>query len=220
MTTTKPTYRAFLKAGDKVTLHAAYDVKKASWYESMGINFVWWTRGRTADAVDPFAGALDTGGVITHGHLAENDNHGGRSVTLPDARSLLSARGAHAAGALVQIKNFVYARGDLGLDGNAQRPPVIKAGQALKFKSLDAGEKIYHTITACKAPCNKNTGIAYPLANGPVDFDSGELGYGPLGNTPTANRDTWSTPKNLQAGTYTYFCRVHPFMRGAFRVKQ
>jgi hypothetical protein len=29
---------------------------------------------------------------------------------------------------------------------------------------------------------------------------------------------TWKTPKSLSPGTYTYFCRVHPFMRGAFRV--
>jgi plastocyanin len=28
----------------------------------------------------------------------------------------------------------------------------------------------------------------------------------------------WKTPKNLKVGTYAYFCRVHPFMRGAFRV--
>jgi plastocyanin len=46
-------------------------------------------------------------------------------------------------------------------------------------------------------------------------FDSGELGdKGP----PTAGRLTWSTPSDLPDGTYTYFCRIHPFMRGAFRV--
>ena len=28
----------------------------------------------------------------------------------------------------------------------------------------------------------------------------------------------YKTPKNLTPGTYAYFCRVHPFMRGAFRV--
>jgi len=28
----------------------------------------------------------------------------------------------------------------------------------------------------------------------------------------------FKTPKNLTPGTYAYFCRVHPFMRGAFRV--
>jgi plastocyanin len=30
---------------------------------------------------------------------------------------------------------------------------------------------------------------------------------------------TWKTPRDLGPGTYTYFCRVHPFMRGAFRVR-
>jgi hypothetical protein len=29
---------------------------------------------------------------------------------------------------------------------------------------------------------------------------------------------TWQTPRNLAPGTYTYFCRIHPFMRGSFRV--
>jgi plastocyanin len=82
----------------------------------------------------------------------------------------------------------------------------------------------YHTITACKQPCDRTTGIAYPIANGNVQFDSGELGYGPdvpaLGGkfTPAAQRNTWKTPKSLGSGTYTYFCRIHPFMRGAFRV--
>jgi plastocyanin len=28
----------------------------------------------------------------------------------------------------------------------------------------------------------------------------------------------WSTPANLPPGTYTFFCRIHPFMRGVFRV--
>ena len=53
-----------------------------------------------------------------------------------------------------------------------------------------------------------------------VDFDSGELGFGPRFATAAANRDTYKTPKNLKSGTYTYFCRVHPFMRGSFRVKR
>ena len=77
-------------------------------------------------------------------------------------------------------------------------------------------DSAYHTITACKAPCTGTTGIAYPLANAKVQFDSGELGFGP--RHPAANRNTWSTPKRLKAGTYTYFCRIHPFMRGSFRV--
>jgi plastocyanin len=101
---------------------------------------------------------------------------------------------------------------------------VVKAGQALTFTNLDATtaigaqESAYHTITACKAPCTATTGIAYPLADAKVQFDSGELGFGPPGFTPAANRNVWSTPKRLNPGTYTYFCRIHPYMRGSFRV--
>ena len=92
-------------------------------------------------------------------------------------------------------------------------------GGSLTFVNRDAARTIFHTITACRAPCNRTTGVAYPLADGPVDFDSGELGFGPQGFTAAANRDTWSTPATLDPGTYTYFCRIHPFMRGSFRVK-
>ncbi|HYY74063.1 MAG TPA: hypothetical protein VE662_04510, partial [Solirubrobacterales bacterium] len=100
-------------------------------------------------------------------------------------------------------------------------PPKVQAGQTLTFQNFDAdpAENVFHTITACKAPCNRSTGIAYPLADGPSTFDSGQLGFNYAGfNAPAADRDTWTTPSNLPPGTYTYFCRVHPFMRGSFRV--
>ena len=51
-----------------------------------------------------------------------------------------------------------------------------------------------------------------------MQFDSAELGYGPPGFTAAANRHKWKTPKRLRPATYTYFCRIHPFMRGSFRV--
>ena len=118
------------------------------------------------------------------------------------------------------ITDFLYGQGDLLRGGAASRPPQIAPGAEADVPQPRRGAKtIYHTITACRAPCNRTTGIAYPLADGPVDFDSGELGFGPQGFTAAANRDTWSTPTTLGAGTYTYFCRVHPFMRGGFRVK-
>jgi hypothetical protein len=55
------------------------------------------------------------------------------------------------------------------------------------------------------------------LSNGTaagVAFDSGELGAG----TPGVGRLTWSTPTTLPPGTYTFFCRIHPWMRGVFRI--
>ncbi len=105
--------------------------------------------------------------------------------------------------------------------GSGAYPPTIQAGQSLTFKNLDSTQdkNIFHTLTDCKAPCNRDTGIAYPVANGPRTFDSGQLGFNYAGfNAPAVDRDTWTTPKNLPPGTYSYFCRVHPFMRGSFRV--
>jgi plastocyanin len=95
-------------------------------------------------------------------------------------------------------------------------PTVVKGG-SITFENLDAplGNGIWHTITACKAPCNQGTGIAFPLADGSIDFDSGQLG---VAGPPTAGRLTWTTPADLPAGVYTYFCRIHPFMRGGFEV--
>jgi plastocyanin len=229
MTATKPSWRVGLKAGDTLNTTATYDTRKASWYESMGIMVVFYADGIVGGAKDPFTQRVDTRGLVTHGHLAENDNHGGDPLSgLPDARDLLDG----TTPTNVDIKGYIYGKGDLSLTGTNGRPPVVRAGGSLKFTNLDATKAMtpsasaYHTITACKAPCSATTGIAYPLANADVQFDSGELGYGPnlpiagFGGkfTPAANRNTWKTPKSLSAGTYTYFCRIHPFMRGAFRV--
>ena len=225
MTASKPGWKIALKAGDKVRIHVTYDTRRASWYESMGIMDTFYADGIQPGAIDPFEQQPDITGQLTHGHLPENDNHGGDPErSLPDARRLLSG----APTTKIAIRNYVYGRGDFQLTGKKGRPPVVRRGRSITFTNYDATASIspeqsaYHTITSCKAPCTGATGIAYPLANAKIQFDSGELGYGPnlLGQkfTPAANRDTWRTPKNLPVGTYTYFCRIHPFMRGSFRV--
>jgi plastocyanin len=187
----------------------------------MGIMVLWYADGIKPGAKDPFKSKIDWHGYLTHGHLAENNHHGGKArPSLGDARK--DANGAAADN--IFIKGFVYGLGDFALPGRKGLPPTVKAGQSITFTNLDATrtigpqESAYHTITACKAPCTGTTGIAYPLANGKVQFDSGELGYGPPGFTPAENNNVWKTPKGLKAGTYTYFCRIHPFMRGSFRV--
>ena len=62
-------------------------------------------------------------------------------------------------------------------------------------------------------------GIAYPIADGEFQFDSGQLGnLNGNASPPTVGRTSWTTPKNLPVGTHTFFCRIHPLMRGAIRV--
>jgi plastocyanin len=214
MTATTPKWRVKVRRGDLLSVSATYDSKRASWYESMGIDPVAYAP-RAGGGVDPFSGTLDKRGRITHGHLRENRNHGGEPSGLADPRKLAAAP---APTAPLAITDFLYGQGDLLSTGARARPPTVPPGGSLTFVNQDAARTIFHTITACRAPCNRTTGIAYPLADGPVDFDSGELGFGPQGFTPAANRDTWSTPASLGPGTYTYFCRIHPFMRGSFRV--
>ncbi len=213
MTATPPDWRVAVRAGDTLRTTATYDTTRASWYESMGIMVVWAAEAPASGdaAPDPFVTPADRPGVLTHGHLPENDNHGAR----PDASyvdaALLPSRPATAS---IGIDGFVYAQGDLQ---HADAVPTVVPGAAITFDNIDAprGNGVWHTITSCKAPCTGSTGIAFPLADGEATFDSGELGNaGP----PTAGRVTWTTPTDLAVGTYTYFCRIHPFMRGAFRV--
>jgi hypothetical protein len=223
MTFTKPDWRIAVKKGDRLNVSATYDTKRSSWYEVMGImDPIWYSEDTSVTGKDPFTEDVDWHGVVTHGHLPENDNHGGTGrPVLPDVTRMLSAQAASTG---VDIRNFVYGQGDMSLPGAKGRPPVIRQGGTLTFRNLDSTKgqdsnlAIYHTITACANPCNKAAGIAYPLANGKRTFDSGELGFGPRIATAAENRATWNTPKNLSPGTYSYFCRVHPFMRGSFRV--
>jgi plastocyanin len=214
MTVTPPGWRVQLRRGDVLSVSGTYDTKRASWYESMAIMPTLWVPGGTG--ADPFTTDVDVPGRVTHGHLPENDVHGGGRLSgLPNPLELLS----RPVAGKVAIRDFVYSRGDLSSTGRRGRPARVRKGRRLQFVNRDASGTIFHTITACKAPCNRTTGIAYPLANGAVDFDSRQLGFGPAGFTAAANRDSWRTPRKLAAGTYTYFCRVHPFMRGAFEVR-
>lgn len=217
VTATPANWRVAVKRGDVVSVHATYDTSRASWYESMGIMPLAWQPGGVG--TDPFVRKITTRGRITHGPLRENRNHGGEPLGLPDPRRLPDGRSL--ARGSVRITDFLYREGDLKNIGRSLRPPTVRAGEGLTFVNTDAKKNIMHTITACKAPCNRATGIAYPLADADptVQFDSGNLGYGPAGRTAAKNTDRWTTPRNLRAGTYTYFCRVHPFMRGSFRVK-
>jgi plastocyanin len=207
MTTTPDDWEVAVKAGDTLSISSTYDTKRASWYESMGLGVVWMYDG--PGGKDPFTQRIDQRGVLTHGHLPENDHHGGARTALADPRK--TASGPQAS--QIDIGSFEYSAGDFGAKGDV---PTVTEGQQITFDNLDApDQRVWHSVTACKAPCTASTGVAYPLADADVQFDSGQLG---TGGAPTADRTTWSTPADLAPGTYTYFCRIHPFMRGAFRV--
>ena len=213
MTASRPDWRVKLRKGDVLAVKATYDSSRAAWWESMGINDLTYMADE-GPGTNPFKRRVDLPGKLTHGHLAENDTQGGGPTGMPDARSLPD--GAANPGA-VTLVDFKYRLGDLSLPAPNGLPPVIAPGQTLTFADGgDDAKGIYHSITSCKAPCNRSTGIAYPIADGEVQFESGTLGSAA---PPATGALQWTTPSGLGPGTYTYFCRIHPFMRGAFRVK-
>ena len=80
MTATRKDWAVAVQPGDVLKISATYDTSRASWYESMGLAVVWMYNGPGGD--DPFVKKVDRPGVLTHGHLPENNNHGGKKTTL------------------------------------------------------------------------------------------------------------------------------------------
>jgi plastocyanin len=230
MQATAADWRPRVQAGDTLRISATYDTTRASWYEVMGIMVVW-EAYNSQSGVDPFTHKLDQSGHLTHGYYPENNDNGG-SFSL--GLSVKNFPTCHAK--QVVIRKFKYNPGDFTASGRQRCVPTITSGQAITFVNADsqsapAGQgglglgsilnppfwytkSIFHSITSCQNPCGLNTGISYPLANGSGSFDSGQLGPA----LPAVGTLTWTTPANLKPGTYTYFCRIHPFMRGVFRI--
>jgi plastocyanin len=241
MKATPPKWRIRLKARDVLWINATYNVKRASWYESMGILPVSYSTEPDPAARDPFDDPADLarmkegGGILTHGRLPENiDRKARKNLKLPDPRKLRDGRLMPGSG--VQVDNFYYGSASgrplggfssvRGFPASQMRPAVVAQGSSVTFTNLDAmpgspeAEQVWHSITSCKPPCNRGAGIGYPLARGPGDFDSGELGYGEGASASvTTGSNEFTTQRFGRRGTFTYFCRIHPFMRGSFRVR-
>ena len=159
-------------------------------------------------------------GIVTHGHFEENGNHSG-----PSGTKLNAEKGS--ATSSVGILNFLYNPGDLTTISMTGLP-TVKLGSKLRFTNAD-GLAIYHTVTSCAYPCTGQTSASFPLADGKtstgrlIDFDSGEVGFGAPEIGPAKQTLEWEIPITAKEGfqpgeVVTYFCRIHPSMRGGFEV--
>jgi plastocyanin len=238
-----PYWGVHVKPGDVLRSNATYDTTHQSTYENMGIAVTLLVpntpEGKPqAPGVNPFkaprdrskrckSGGLeakrptlcDQGLAVTHGHLPENDNYGG-----PEGEWKAQTGSPTNE---VGIANFLYAPGDLTTI-EMTGVPTVKLGETLSFTNFE-GTTIYHTVTSCAFPCLGQTGTAFPLSDGEtsmgrkVDFDSSELGIGAPGIGPAKQTLRWGLPVTEEEGykpgeVVTYFCRIHPGMRGAFEV--
>jgi hypothetical protein len=239
-----PRWGVHIKPGDILRSNATYNTEIAASYEDMGIavaliapdspdgkptapevdpfSATWTTADgpwSTADDCGPAHGNLCETGAVTHGHYKENGNYGGPNGDW-------SAKPGPTTNNIA-IADFQYTPGDLTTKATTGIPEV-PLGSDLQFTNVE-GAGIYHTITTCAFPCLGQTGAAFPLPNGKtstgraVDLDSAELGYGAPAVGAASQTLNWTVPVTPQAGfqggeIVTYYCRIHPFMRGAFEV--
>ena len=243
--TGNPYWGVRVKPGDILRSNVTYDSRIQSTYENMGIAVTLLAphtpKGKPiAPGLDPFRARIDNsracrsrglrgtprtlcpqGNAVTHGPLPENDYYGGPRGTWRAQRGLPTNE--------VAIADFIYAPGDLSLI-EMTGVPTVGLGDTLNFRNLD-GTAIYHTITSCRFPCLGPTGTSFPLANGRsslgrnFDFDSSELGIGAPAIGPAKQELSWGLPIDRAKGykkgeIITYFCRIHPSMRGAFEVTE
>jgi len=174
-------------------------------------------------------------GQVTHGALPENTD-----TSAPCTKQSCPPLDTSKVGPMVSdiyAAGFTYGQADFGVVGSTGIPRVER-GKPLTFWNLDASSKVYHTFTACRYPCSGATSVNYPVADGgngnardPMNFESMELGYGLLFE-PAKSQVGGSEPYDMQwmkngvswtftptrDGIYTFFCRIHPGMRGVFKV--
>jgi hypothetical protein len=104
------------------------------------------------------------------------------------------------------------------------RTPGIKFPLADGGTIFDSGELGYG-LTISTLGLFQNGDAEVPItaavpkrANSDRCIRSGVSGLVRLIGRNCVGTTRWKTPKNLKPGTYAYFCRIHPFMRGSFRV--
>ena len=215
MTATPPNWRVAIKKGDVLSVSGTYDSRTTSWYESMAIMPLAMTVA-PAGGADPFTTNTAVKGVLTHGHLPENDHHGGSPGTLPDATKLPDGPRSPT----VDIAGFAYGQGDLSSTGALGRPPVVSRRPAADLRQRRRrAERLPHDHGVPRAVHGDDrhrlpAGQRHRRCSTPASSASGP----PASRRPPTAR-SGRRRRPWRTGTYTYFCRIHPFMRGAFRVK-
>jgi len=157
-----------------------------------------------------------TKGVPNRPWGAEHDSFCGAEWGAAPCEQPMQETGKGVTSSVVTIVNFVYTPGDRGLSGTQGQPVQVKKGTSLTFTNADEALAIRHSVTTCRWPCNGRYVANYPLPDGV--WDSGLLNPGIDAVDGAAGKHIATTPPDLPVGKYAYFCRIHPWMRGAFEV--
>lgn len=229
---TQPGFRATVRQGDRIVLNGVYESAGHAWWDAMTHTGFFVDEHPVSDAQACQASVIGTppGWSPPLGATVTNtwDGVPNREWTgTPDPvcgaeyggdlceRNLApAAPGPHTEG--VAIASFQFLPGGEGV--RRLGVPQVERGKPLQFYNADylpAG--IRHTVTSCAAPCDGTYVANYPLPDG--TFDSGFLGWEPTTCSGVSCEWWWTLQTGgLTPGRYTYFCRIHPWMRGALDI--
>ena len=219
MEVSHPGWRAPLHKGDRIRISGTYENKKHAWYAVMTHLGMYIDREQ-----QPWKGCeakvINTDdwnpvdGVLNRPWRGRADHFCGKRWGGPPCEEEDKTKWAEVETNRVTIANFVYTPGDRA--ASEPQMPVIDRGETLTFFNADQSAFIRHTVTTCRWPCNGEYVGNYPLADG--RWDSGTMGYDPIDKGQMS--PVSETPKDLKPGRHAYFCRIHPWMRGAFKVRR
>jgi plastocyanin len=186
----------------------------------------------------------DWEGRENHGHCGLPENHPDteedESRPCEDPNMPVPPAGSGEEAPAVHIVNFLYLPGDHSVSGDLGLPVRVTQGDPLLFINEDMAIGVRHTVTSCKMPCNGHYVANYPQPDG--YFDSGKMGNydyidGGLLSTdgeqellgveyegpgvPAETFPHWELDtEDLEPGMYSYYCRIHPWMRGWMEVTE
>lgn len=221
-------FRAPIRLGDRITQFGVYSNRDHAAYGAMSYAGLYLDKLQVPPAatgcnVASYGSVLLTGdpvggdskeGILNHAWQGDPDPLCGPSVGPACEQEELLWAGRVPVDT-VHIAGFAYLPGNQSYRGPHRLLPQIAAGSQLRFVNDDAPLGIRHTITSCRWPCNGGYVANYPLPDG--TFDSRALGFSdPIDGSPT--KVEWKTPPELGSGLYSFYCRIHPWMRGAFEV--
>lgn len=220
---THPAWRAPVHKGDRIRISGVYENKEHSWYYAMThagfyFDYAQPPKGRCKPyIVGPAKKKVKdpTAGVPNRPWTMEDEYCGWGDAPACEKPEQRPSEDKFVSQNTVHIANFQYLPGDRSSSSAGGTIPSVKQGETITFVNDDQFANIRHTITTCPWPCNGRYVANYPHADG--TWDSNTLGYDPIdGGTPNPMA---ATPADMAPGLYTYFCRIHPWMRGAFRIE-
>ena len=222
---TQPAWRLHVRKGDRLAFNGVYDAEPYAYPDAMSYFGMYIDTSEKTSGSEVCKAELIGEPGASRDEIADTipnqkwpSRHAMPTCTKCDKPGPLPEPGPETN--VVHIAGHGYWPGNLGQEGMPLGPPVVKKGETLTFINEDYAEgAVRHSVTSCKAPCNGEYTVNYPFADGVIE--SGAIGYMYQETYVSANDEPmWQLDTSgLKKGYYSYYCRLHAWMRGGFYVK-